>query len=214
MAQHSFIFDTDAGVAQGVNLKINTGSTLKDGFTITRPNGSAFDFTDWSGSAQMAKSVAVGATLGANRTFNVGFTSAAGGKFNVSLAATQTTDLSAGRYVWNLLMTGDTETETILTTAISAGSTAGIGTTAFTINSKANVAVGDSVSIGSTGELVNVPVVTIPSSTSVEVGAAFTVGSTVLPGTAVTFSRVSTSSTIYAIADGNIEVKPGISSAP
>ena len=62
MAQHSFKFDTDAGVAQGVNLKINTGSTLVDGFTITRPNGEAFDFTGWSASAQMAKSVAVGAT--------------------------------------------------------------------------------------------------------------------------------------------------------
>ena len=59
MAQHSFKFDTDAGVAQGVNLKINTGSTFKDGFTITRPNSTAFDFTGWSGSAQMSKSVAV-----------------------------------------------------------------------------------------------------------------------------------------------------------
>ena len=212
MAQHSFIFDTDAGVAQGVNLKINTGSTLKDGFTITRPNGSAFDFTGWSGSAQMAKSVAVGATLGANRTFNVGFTSAAGGKFDVSLAATQTTDLSAGRYVWNLLLTGDTETESVLTTAISAGSTAGIGTTAFTINSKANVAVGDSVTFSSVKDA---PVVGVRTATNViEVGAANTISSKVMPGTAVTFTRAGTASTIYDLAEGTVLVVAGISSSP
>ena len=212
MAQHSFVFDTDAGVAQGVNLKINTGSTLVDGFTITRPNGSAFDFTDWSGSAQMAKSVAVGATLGANRTFNVGFTSAAGGKFNVSLAATQTTDLSAGRYVWNLLMTGDTETETILTTAISAGSTAGIGTTAFTINSKTNVAVGDSVTFST---LKNAPVVGVRTNTNViEVGSGNTASAQIMPGTAVTFTRAGTASTIFNVAEGTLMVVAGISSSP
>ena len=212
MAQHSFKFDTDAGVAQGVNLKINTGSTFKDGFTITRPNSTAFDFTGWSGSAQMAKSVAVGATLGANRTFNVGFTSAAGGKFDVSLAATQTTDLSAGRYVWNLLLTGDTATESVLTTAISAGSTAGIGTTAFTINSKANVAVGDSVTFSSVKDA---PVVGVRTATNViEVGAANTISSQVMPGTAVTFTRAGTASTIYDIAQGNVLVVAGISSSP
>jgi hypothetical protein len=212
MAQHSFKFDTDAGVAQGVNLKINTGSTFKDGFTITRPNSTAFDFTGWSGSAQMAKSVAVGATLGANRTFNVGFTSAAGGKFDVSLAATQTTDLSAGRYVWNLLLTGDTETESVLTTAISAGSTAGIGTTAFTINSKANVAVGDSVTFSSVKDA---PVVGVRTATNViEVGAANTISSKVMPGTAVTFTRAGTASTNYDLAEGTVLVVAGISSSP
>jgi hypothetical protein len=212
MAQHSFKFDPDAGVAQGVNIKINTGSTFKDGFTITRPNSDAFDFTGWSGSAQMAKSVAVGATIGATRTFNVGFTSAAGGKFNVSLAATQTNDLSAGRYVWNLLLTGDTETETVLTTAISAGSTAGIGTTAFTINSKANVAVGDSVTFST---LKNAPVVGISTNTNViEVGAANTASAQIMPGTAVTFSRAGTATTIYDVAEGTVLVVAGISSSP
>ena len=212
MAQHSFKFDPDAGVAQGVNIKINTGSTFKDGFTITRPNSDAFDFTGWSGSAQMAKSVAVGATIGATRTFNVGFTSAAGGKFNVSLAATQTNDLSAGRYVWNLLLTGDTETETVLTTAISAGSTAGIGTTAFTINSKANVAVGDSVTFST---LKNAPVVGISTNTNViEVGAANTASAQIMPGTAVTFSRAGTATTIYDVAEGSVLVVAGISSSP
>ena len=212
MAQHSFKFDPDAGVAQGVNIKINTGSTFKDGFTITRPNSDAFDFTGWSGSAQMAKSVAVGATIGATRTFNVGFTSAAGGKFDVSLGATQTTGLSAGRYVYNLLLTGDTETETILTTAISAGSTAGIGTTAFTVNSVTNVAVGDSISIGSS--IASAPVVGVTTTLKVQVGSANTLNSQVLPGTGVTFTRPGTASTIYDVASGTIIVVAGISSSP
>ena len=213
MAQHSFKFDTDAGVAQGVNLVINTGSTFKDGFTITRPNGDAFDFTGWSGSAQMAKSVAVGATLGATRTFNVGFTSAAAGKFDVSLAATQTNDLSAGRYVYNLLLTGDTETETILTTAVSAGSTAGIGTTAITINSKTNVAVGDSVTVGVA--ITNAPVIGFATvGTVVQVGSANTASTQIQPGTAVTFTRPGTASTIYDVASGTILVIAGISSSP
>ena len=152
------------------------------------------------------------ATTGATRTFNVGFTSAAGGKFNVSLAATQTNDLSAGRYVWNLLLTGDTETETILTTAISAGSTAGIGTTAFTINSKANVAVGDSVTFST---LKNAPVVGISTNTNViEVGAANTASAQIMPGTAVTFSRAGTATTIYDVAEGTVLVVAGISSSP
>ena len=160
----------------------------------------------------MVKSVAVGATLGATRTFNVGFTSAAGGKFDVSLGATQTTGLSAGRYVYNLLLTGDTETETILTTAISAGSTAGIGTTAFTVNSVTNVAVGDSISIGSS--IASAPVVGVTTTLKVQVGSANTLNSQVLPGTGVTFTRPGTASTIYDVASGTIIVVAGISSSP
>ena len=161
----------------------------------------------------MAKSVAVGATLGVTRTFNVGFTSAADGKINVSLAATQTTDLSAGRYVWNLLMTGDTETETKLTTAVSAGSTAGIGTTAITINSKTNVAVGDSVTVGVA--ITNAPVIGFGTvGTVVQVGSANTASTQIHPGTAVTFTRPGTASTIYDVAQGTLLVVAGISSSP
>ena len=113
MASHSFKFDPDAGVSQGVNLVINTGSTFKDGFTITRPNGTTFDFTGWSGSAQMAKSVAVGATIGAEATFTVGFTSAAGGKFDLTLQPAITRNLSEGRYVHNILVSSGSTVYTI-----------------------------------------------------------------------------------------------------
>ena len=164
----------------------------------------------------MMKSAAVGSPAYPLASITLRFTSAVDGTFYLSLGSTATRTLDGGRYVYNVLLNSESISNTsgVLETGISVGNTAGIGTTVFNLLSTSNVAVGDSVSIGSTGELVNVPVVTIPSSTSVEVGAAFTVGSSILPGTAVTFSRVSTSSTIYAIADGYIEVKPGISSAP
>ncbi len=60
--------------------------------------------TGWTGSAQMSKSVAVGATLGVTTTFTVGFTSAAGGVFNISLGSTDTNNLTQGRYVYNVLV--------------------------------------------------------------------------------------------------------------
>ena len=64
MAKHSFKFDPGAGVAQGVNLVVNTGANFRDEFTITDVNGSAFSFTKsdntpWAISAQMAKGVAI-----------------------------------------------------------------------------------------------------------------------------------------------------------
>jgi hypothetical protein len=113
MATHSFKFNPSAGVAQGVNLVINTGANYRDNFTITNPSGTAFDFSSWSGSAQMAKSVAVGATIGAEATFTVGFTSAAGGKFDLTLQPAITRNLSEGRYVHNILVSSGSTVYTI-----------------------------------------------------------------------------------------------------
>ena len=47
--------------------------------------------------------------MGVKGTFSVGFTSAADGKIRVSYGATQTGELSAGRYMYNVLIsTGST----------------------------------------------------------------------------------------------------------
>ena len=61
--------------------------------------------TGYSGASALSKSVAVGATLGATVAFTVGITSAAGGKINLSLTDTQTTSLTEGRYVYDVLVT-------------------------------------------------------------------------------------------------------------
>ena len=109
MAKHSFKFDPDAGVAQGVNIVINGGANYRDQYTITDVNGSAFNFTKsdntpWTISAQMGKSVAVGATEPASCTFVVGFSSAAKGTFISSLAHNITGNFSEGRYFHNILV--------------------------------------------------------------------------------------------------------------
>ena len=104
MAKHSFKFDPDAGVAQGVNIVINGGANYRDQYNITDVNSSAFDFTGWTISAQMVKSVAVGATEPASATFVVGFSSAAGGEFISSLAHNITGNFSEGRYFHNILV--------------------------------------------------------------------------------------------------------------
>ncbi len=52
----------------------------------------------------MTKSAAVGSTAFPAATFNVGFTSAAGGKFALSLGSTATGTLTEGRYVYNVLV--------------------------------------------------------------------------------------------------------------
>ena len=104
MAKHSFKFDPDAGVAQGVNIVINGGANYRDQYNITDVNSSAFDFTGWTISAQMVKSVAVGATEPASCTFVVGFSSAAKGTFISSLAHNITGNFSEGRYFHNILV--------------------------------------------------------------------------------------------------------------
>lgn len=104
MASHTITFDPTAGVAYGTNLVINTGSTFKDSFTVKTTSGSAFNFNGWTGSSQMAKSVSIGSSSYAAATFTVGFTSAIGGKFDISLGSTATRSLTEGRYVYDILV--------------------------------------------------------------------------------------------------------------
>ena len=214
MANQNITFDVASGTPYEANLTINGGANFSNIFTVKNPDSTAFDLTDYSGSSQMTKSVAVGSTGFPDATFTVGFTSAVEGKLEISLGSTSTRSLAAGRYVYDILVNSASSSNTtnVLETAISVGSTAGIGTTTFTLNKVTNVAVGDSISIGD--KLTDVPVVTVSTGNTVEVGTAFTSSSQILPGTAVTFSRVSTASTIYRIVSGSIIVKAGISSAP
>ena len=104
MAKNTLTFDPSAGVAYGVNLTINTGADLDADYTVVGTSGTAFDFTGYSGSAQLAKSVAIGSSQHAIKTFEVGFTSAKGGEFRLSLGSTATRTLTEGRYVYDVLI--------------------------------------------------------------------------------------------------------------
>ena len=104
MANNTITFDPDSGAAYGVNLTILSGADFKSTFSVLKPDKSAYNFTGYSGSSQMTKSVAIGATLGISTTFNVGFTSAAAGEFQISLGSTDTRNLKTGRHVYDILV--------------------------------------------------------------------------------------------------------------
>ena len=108
MANNTITFDPQSGVAYGVNLTVLTGADFKSSFDVLKPDKSAFNFTGYSGSSQMVKSVAVGATNPATASFTVGFTSAAGGEFNLSIGSTTTRAIKPGRYVWDMLVSSGT----------------------------------------------------------------------------------------------------------
>ena len=69
MANNTITFDPDAGVAYGVNLTILSGADFKSTFSVLKPDKSAYNLTGYSGSSQMTKSVAIGATAGISTTF-------------------------------------------------------------------------------------------------------------------------------------------------
>ena len=102
MSNKNITFNTDAGVPAAANLVITTGSSFETTFTVVDTSNTAFDFTGYTGTSQMAKSVAVG-------TFTVGVTSALGGKIKISMSEEDTRTLSEGRHVYDVnVKTGST----------------------------------------------------------------------------------------------------------
>ena len=219
MSTRTFTFDPDAGVPVCADLTIHTGSTFKANFNVQDVNSSTYNLTDWSGSSQMQKGVGIGATTVPAGTFTVGFTSAYDGKFYIEMDASSTRTLAEGRYEYNILMTGSSETITLFDTAISAGSTAGIGTTVFTVNKRTDsasgytVAIGDSFTVGAA--LTDVAIVGVGTTVNeITIGTAHTSPLQIEPGTGVTFTRTGSATTIYSMVNGNILVIAGVSSAP
>ena len=104
MTTKNITFNPDSGVPKSVNLTIHTGSNFSANFNVDNTSNSPYNFENWTGSSQMAKSVAIGSSAYPVATFNVGFTSAAAGKINISLSSTETRNLSEGRYVYDLLV--------------------------------------------------------------------------------------------------------------
>lgn len=114
MTVRNITFDPTAGVPYAVNLTINTGSTFESTFNVVNTASSPYNFTGWTGSSQMAKSVSIGSTGAIAATFNVGFTSAAGGKLSISLGSTQTRSLKEGRYIYDVLVSSGTTVYNII----------------------------------------------------------------------------------------------------
>ena len=107
MPSNNITFDPDSGVPYGLNLTIYGGSDFTANLNVKTISSGNFDLTDYSGSAAMSKSVAVGATLGITTSFTVGFTSAFDGQMKLSLGTTSTRNLNEGRYVYDVLIKED-----------------------------------------------------------------------------------------------------------
>ena len=104
MATKNITFDPDSGVPYGLNLTIYGGSDFSANLNVLDTSNAAFNLTDYTGSAAISKSVAVGATLGITTAFIVGFSSAYDGKMSISLGRTDTRNLTEGRYVYDILV--------------------------------------------------------------------------------------------------------------
>ncbi len=213
MANKNITFDPNAGVAYGANVTINTGATFEETFKVKNTDKTNFDFTGYSGSSQMRKSIGTGSTTVAAATFTVGFTSAAAGEFKISLDADGTSGLSGGRYDYDILVKAGGADDTVLNTSIAVGQTASVGVVTFTLNKVTSVAVGDSMSVGAALTNIYVSGVSVTAST-VTIGSGHTYSDVIAAGTAVTFTRAGTAASTYRIASGNVLVLSGVSSAP
>ena len=114
MATKKITFDPDAGVPVASNLTIYGGANFRANFNVFDTSNAAFNFTDWTGSSQMQKSVGAGATTLPTSTFTVGFTSAYDGKVALTLTSAATTSISEGRYMYNVLVSSGTTTYNII----------------------------------------------------------------------------------------------------
>lgn len=114
MPSKNISFDIDTGVPYSVNLTIFGGSDFNTTFNVTDNSNTAFDFTNYTASAAISKSVAVGATLGITSSFTVGFTSAYDGKLKISLGSTSTRSLDQGRYMYDVIVSSGTTFYTLV----------------------------------------------------------------------------------------------------
>jgi len=57
MATKKITFDPDSGVPYGANLTIYGGANFNAHFEVVDTSGAAFNFTGWTASSQMVKSI-------------------------------------------------------------------------------------------------------------------------------------------------------------
>ena len=117
MATKKITFDPEAGVAYSCDLIMNVGADFNAKFNIVDTANTGFNFSTtnsvgvntvsgWTGSSQMTKSTAIGSTAFPVATFTVGIdtTASSGYGLTVSLGSTDTRNVKAGRYVYDVLV--------------------------------------------------------------------------------------------------------------
>lgn len=92
------------------NLYIDQGTTFSLTITVSDQNGDVKDLSDYTAAAQMRKSYYTSSST----NFTASISSPLDGEVTISLTATQTSALKAGRYVYDIEVTSDEETLRIL----------------------------------------------------------------------------------------------------
>jgi uncharacterized membrane protein YfhO len=97
-------------MAQIQNIYIDQGTTFSLSLTVNDQNGDLKDLTGYTVAAQMRRSYYTNTSV--SFTAEVSFPE--DGEVTISLTAVQTSALKAGRYVYDIEITGDGETLRVL----------------------------------------------------------------------------------------------------
>jgi len=92
------------------NLYIDQGTTYSLTITVSDQNGDVKDLTDYTVRGQLRKSY----YSSTSTSFTASATSPTDGEITISLTATQTSALKAGRYVYDIEIQNDEETLRVL----------------------------------------------------------------------------------------------------
>ncbi len=94
------------------NIVINSGTTFSETFTLeSAATNSSFNLTGYTGAAQMRKHA--GASTGHDFTVDIP-SSGTTGQIILTMTATTTSAIKAGRYVYDIIITKDSNKQTVV----------------------------------------------------------------------------------------------------
>lgn len=97
-------------MAQVQNLYIDQGTTFSLSIIVSDQNGDPKDLTDYTAAAQMRRSYYTNTAI----DFTADVTLPDDGEVTISLTAEETTAIKAGRYVYDIEISSDSETIRVL----------------------------------------------------------------------------------------------------
>jgi len=97
-------------MAQVQNLYIDQGTTFSLSIIVSDQNGDPKDLTDYTAAAQMRRSYYTNTAI----DFTADVTMPDDGEVTISLTAEETTAIKAGRYVYDIEISSDSETIRVL----------------------------------------------------------------------------------------------------
>jgi hypothetical protein len=97
-------------MAQVQNIYIDQGTTFSFTIEVSDQYGDAKDLSDYTGASQMRRSFYTNTAI----DFTAAITSPLDGEVTISLTAEETSEIKAGRYVYDIEVVSDEETIRVL----------------------------------------------------------------------------------------------------